>query len=84
MESSDQSKKNFVKITKTIAINVTNTDTIDAIKTKVQELEGIASSKQKLFFGGTNLKGTKTVDEYNIPANSCIDLYVKDGITISI
>ncbi|XP_078162327.1 polyubiquitin 11-like [Carex rostrata] len=84
MESGDQSKKNFVKMTKTIAINVTNTDTIDAIKTKVQELEGIAFSKQKLFFCGTRLKGTETVDYRNIQADSCIDLYVKDGITISI
>ncbi|XP_078162062.1 polyubiquitin 11-like [Carex rostrata] len=84
MESGDQSKKNFVKMTKTIAINVTNTDTIDAIKTKVQGLEGIASSKHKLFFCRTRLKGTETLDYYNIQADSCIDLYVKDGITISI
>ncbi|XP_078161815.1 uncharacterized protein LOC144557161 [Carex rostrata] len=84
MESGDQSKKNFVKMTKTMAINVTNTDTIDAIKTKVQELEGIALSKQKLFFCRTRLKGTKTLDYHNIQADSCIDLYVKDGITISI
>ncbi|XP_078174209.1 uncharacterized protein LOC144567878 [Carex rostrata] len=84
-ERQKQSEKIFVKMTKTIAIDVTNTDAIDAIKTKVQDIEGIVTlSKQSLFFGQTHLEGTQTLDYYNIPTNSCIDLDIKDGITISI
>ncbi|XP_078173300.1 polyubiquitin-like [Carex rostrata] len=84
MKSDDQSKKIFVKMTKTMAIDVKNTDTIDAVKTKVQDMEGTASSKQELFFDGTYLIGTQTVKYYNIPTNSCIDVYVKDACAITI
>lgn len=74
-----------MKMIKTIAVNVKNTDTIDIVKIKVQEMEGLALSRQELFFAGTHLKdSSKNLDYYNVPANSCIDLYVRDGITISI
>ncbi|KAJ4774271.1 Polyubiquitin [Rhynchospora pubera] len=84
MESDDQSMKIFVKMMKTIAVNVKNTDTIDTLKTMVQEVEGLALNQQELFFAGAHLECNKTLGYYNVPNNASIDLYVGDGITILI
>jgi len=69
---------------KTVPLDVKSTDTIDQIKSQISALEGIDSSQQALFFAGNQLEKDNRLADYNIMANSCVDLYVTDGIQISV
>ncbi|XP_008776742.1 polyubiquitin 3-like isoform X2 [Phoenix dactylifera] len=83
MDSDQPSKmKIFLKLMKTVALEVNSTDTIDDIKAKISPVEGLAPSQQELFFAGNHLKGTNTLADYNIPENSTINLYIGHGMQI--
>jgi ubiquitin C len=69
---------------KTVPLDVKSTDTIDQIKSQISALEGIDSSQQALFFAGNQLEKDNRLADYNIMANSCVDLYVTDGMQISV
>jgi len=71
-------------MTKIVALDVKSTDTIDQIKSQISALEGIDSSQQALFFAGNQLEKDNRLADYNIMANSCVDLYVTDGMQISV
>ena len=74
----------YVKMMKTVPLDVKSTDTIDQIKSQISALEGIDSSQQALFFAGNQLEKDNRLADYNIMANSCVDLYVTDGMQISV
>jgi len=74
----------YVKMMKTVPLDVKSTDTIDQIKSQISALEGIDSSQQALFFAGNQLEKDNRLADYNIMANSCVDLYVTDGMLISV
>ncbi|CAD6212875.1 unnamed protein product [Miscanthus lutarioriparius] len=76
--------KIYVKMMKTVPLDVKSTDTIDQIKSQISALEGIDSSQQALFFAGNQLEKDNRLADYNIMANSCVDLYVTDGMQISV
>jgi len=61
---------------KTIVLEVEPTDTIDSIKGKIQEKEGVPPDRQCLFFAGEYLEEGKTLSDYNIQEESTIDLYL--------
>ncbi|CAN6299102.1 unnamed protein product [Urochloa humidicola] len=74
----------YVKMMKTIPLDVERTDTIDQVKAKIGAIEGIDKGQQELFFAGIHLENDNMLTEYDIKTNSFVDLYVTDGMQISV
>ncbi len=66
-------------IGKTITLDVEPSDTIEKVKAKIQDKEGLHPNQQRLIFEGQQLENDKTVDDYNITMNSKIYLVIRFG-----